>query len=362
MRSAMAGIRRDMSLLSKERQSDQQRLQQLEEENKLLQSQIEAFNNAPTGAQGTEPHPAGDQYGQYGYPPGAGAPVSGQTGWTAMPPMAPPGSLDSTTFTYPEKHHLKLPWIPSGSFARALVIEGADANASVTGAQNTAPMQFRLTGKVTMPNDRHYDLSGCFVSAEAYGDVSSERAEVRTRSLSCHLGNDIIDQKIAGHVSFRGKNGIKGEVVMRNGKILGWAFGAGFVDGIGKGMQSSAQPVVGLGATAAMSGAEIAKSGLGGGTSQAAKTLSDYYIKRAEQYHPIIPIGAGNEVTVVFQDGFQLQTTEEVRLAKENRRHPAAEEKLSSLHVLQQMGQLKLGDRVYPAGAGSTEEGRADGN
>lgn len=33
---------------------------------------------------------------------------------------------------------------------------------------------------------------------------------------------------------FRGKNGIKGEVVMRNGKILGWAWGAGFVDGIGQ--------------------------------------------------------------------------------------------------------------------------------
>ena len=34
------------------------------------------------------------------------------------------------------------------------------------------------------------------------------------------------------------KNGIKGEVVMRNGKILGWAWGAGFVDGIGQGMSA----------------------------------------------------------------------------------------------------------------------------
>ena len=35
----------------------------------------------------------------------------------------------------------------------------------------------------------------------------------------------MIDQKIAGHVSFMGKNGIKGEVIMRNGQILGWAWG-----------------------------------------------------------------------------------------------------------------------------------------
>lgn len=62
-----------------------------------------------------------------------------------------------------------------------------------------------------------------------------------------------------------------------------------------------------------MSAGEIGQAGVGGGVSSAAKTLSDYYIKRAEQYHPVIPIGAGNEVTLVFQDGFQLETLEEAR-------------------------------------------------
>lgn len=66
------------------------------------------------------------------------------------------------------------------------------------------------------------------------GDVSSERAIVRTRNISCLKDGKTIDMPIKGHVSFRGKNGIKGEVVMRNGKILGWAWGAGFVDGIGQ--------------------------------------------------------------------------------------------------------------------------------
>lgn len=45
-----------------------------------------------------------------------------------------------------------LPYIPSGSFAEAIIIEGADANASVTGNNNTNPIQFRLTGKGQMPN------------------------------------------------------------------------------------------------------------------------------------------------------------------------------------------------------------------
>lgn len=139
------------------------------------------------------------------------------------------------------------------------------------------------------------------------GDVSSERAIVRTRNISCLKNGKTIDMPIKGHVSFRGKNGIKGEVVMRNGKILGWAWGAGFVDGIGQGMERASQPAVGLGATAAYGAGDVLKMGIGGGASKAAQTLSDYYIKRAEQYHPVIPIGAGNEVTVVFCDGFQLK-------------------------------------------------------
>ncbi|ELA1663437.1 TPA: TrbI/VirB10 family protein, partial [Klebsiella michiganensis] len=151
---------------------------------------------------------------------------------------------------------------------------------------------------------------------EAWGDVSSERAIVRTRNISCIKGDKTIDQPINGHVSFMGKNGVKGEVVMRNGKILGWAWGAGFVDGIGQGMERASQPAVGLGATASVGAGDVLKMGVGGGASKAAQTLSEYYIKRAEQYHPVIPIGAGNEVTVVFQDGFQLKTIEELEAEK----------------------------------------------
>jgi conjugal transfer pilus assembly protein TraB len=104
---------------------------------------------------------------------------------------------------------------------------------------------------------------------------------------------------------------------MRNGKILGWAWGAGFVDGIGQGVQTASQPSVGLGATASLGAGDVMKMGIGGGASKAAQTLSDYYIKRGA-VPPVIPIGAGNEVTVVFQDGFQLKTIEE--LAHENDR------------------------------------------
>lgn len=357
IRKEMDTLRKEMGLLSRDRKGDQVRINELEDMNKTLQSQLDAFSNAPPD----EPEPSiasVPKNGQVPPPtqfyPGMGAVPPGQTTYTPMAPMQKPGTIDSTPFTYEAvSTKPKLPYIPSGSYAESLVIEGADANAAVTGAQNMSPMQFRLTGKVQMPNDREYDLTGCFVNAAAYGDVSSERAEVRTRSISCHLGDDIIDQKIAGHVSFMGKNGIKGEVVMRNGKILGWAFGAGFVDGIGKGIEKAASPQVGIGATASMGAGDIGQAGLGGGASQAAKTLSDYYIKRAEQYHAVIPIGAGNEVTVVFQDGFQLESIEEVRnkkAKKTQQQQQQPEDKLSTPNMMNQLKDLKVGDLVHPSG------------
>lgn len=264
-----------------------------------------------------------------------------------------PNRIQRKVFTRNEgKQGPSLPYIPSGSFAKAMLIEGADANASVTGNESTVPMQLRITGLVEMPNSKTYDATGCFVGLEAWGDVSSERAIVRTRNISCLKDGKTIDMPIKGHVSFRGKNGIKGEVVMRNGKILGWAWGAGFVDGIGQGMERASQPAVGLGATAAYGAGDVLKMGIGGGASKAAQTLSDYYIKRAEQYHPVIPIGAGNEVTVVFQDGFQLKTVEEMALERTQNRAeednpespvpvpPSAESHLNGFNTDQMLKQL----------------------
>lgn len=332
-------IRRELNVLNKQRGDDQRRIEKLGQDNAALAEQVKALGANPVTATG-EPVPQmpASPPGPEGEPQPGNTPVSfPPQGSVAVPPptafypgngVTPPPQVTYQSVPVPNRIQRKvftrnegkqgpsLPYIPSGSFAKAMLIEGADANASVTGNESTVPMQLRITGLVEMPNSKTYDATGCFVGLEAWGDVSSERAIVRTRNISCLKDGKTIDMPIKGHVSFRGKNGIKGEVVMRNGKILGWAWGAGFVDGIGQGMERASQPAVGLGATAAYGAGDVLKMGIGGGASKAAQTLSDYYIKRAEQYHPVIPIGAGNEVTVVFQDGFQLKTVEEMALER----------------------------------------------
>ncbi|HHQ4545260.1 TPA: F-type conjugal transfer pilus assembly protein TraB [Aeromonas veronii] len=361
MKAELDSVRQEMAMLSRERSSDQQRLNALETENKALKESIGKPTGTPQPLVG-EPMPnvlgaptTGVSTDQIPPPTafysGVGTVPAGQITMQPIAP-APKDLIDSTSFGYDDEKTNKkpmYPYIPSGSFAKAIVIEGADTNASVTGSENTAPMQLRLTGQVQMPNDHEYDLTGCFVTLEAWGDVSSERAIVRSRGISCKKGEDVIDQQMSGHVSFMGKNGIKGEVIMRNGEILGWAWGAGFVDGIGAGMEKAGTPQVGIGATASAGAGDIFKAGVGGGMGQAGKSLSDYYIKRAEQYHPIIPIGAGNEVTLVFQDGFQLETIEEARLRKTANK-PATPEgsDVSVPNAVSSLKNLKVGDLVDP--------------
>ncbi|MGT3339593.1 F-type conjugal transfer pilus assembly protein TraB [Yersinia enterocolitica] len=319
---AIADIQNTANQADKKISSFEARLKKLEEEkrhsnekivsqeNELLQlrSQLESVLGEDGGTSAGMPQPNfGSNKGAVPpptafYPPG-NAPANYQ-----ISPQ-PRNALSSMTISYDTDKETgpALPYVPSGSFASADIIEGADTNASVTGSSDPSPMQFRLTGKIIMPNDREYDARGCMVTAAGYGDISSERALIRTQNLSCHLNGRTVDIPFKGHVSFAGKNGIKGEPVMRNGKIIGWAFAAGAVDGIGNGVANVGSQTVGLGAVASTSGSDVARGALGGGASQVGKTLSDYYIKRAEQYHPVIPIGAGAEVTVVFQEGFQLK-------------------------------------------------------
>ncbi len=361
-------IRREMDVLNKQRGDDQRRIEKLGQENAALAEQVKALGANPVTVTGepvpqmpaSPPGPEGEpQPGNapVAFPPqGAGAvppPTAFYPGNGATPPpqvtyqsVPVPNRIQRKTFSYDAgtKQTPSLPYIPSGSFAKAILIEGADANASVTGNESTVPMQLRITGLVEMPNSKTYDATGCFVGLEAWGDVSSERAIVRTRNISCLKEGKTIDMPVKGHVSFRGKNGIKGEVVMRNGKILGWAWGAGFVDGIGQGMERASQPAVGLGATAAYAAGDVLKMGIGGGASKAAQTLSDYYIKRAEQYHPVIPIGAGNEVTVVFQDGFQLKTVEEMALEQANEKAKKLEQSSEAKPVAASLPSLADGD------------------
>ena len=146
--------------------------------------------------------------------------------------------------------------------------------------------------------------------ASIYGDISSERGEARLNKISCtRADGTILEKPVQGYLSFAGKEGIKGRPVMRNGKILEMAGLSGLLSGFSSGIQqaSQTQAVSPLGQTTTIQPGQVWRNGLAGGAGNAMSLLASYYVKRADQYHPIIEIGSSTVATVVFQTGFSLK-------------------------------------------------------
>lgn len=206
-------------------------------------------------------------------------------------------------------------YVPSNTSVRAVILGGADADASVNGqSKNNGVMLFKFLEDGTLPNGQHSRLKGCRVSGNSYGDISSERAFATLYRLSCaRPGQPIIDKEVTGWVFFNGKVGIKGQPLMRDNKVMQWAGISGAMSGIASAAQyaQSVQNIGAYGASSVVPSSNIAPFAAYGGASKAADTLSQYYVKRAEQYHPVIQVGSGNVVTIVFKDGFYLEPDED---------------------------------------------------
>lgn len=230
--------------------------------------------------------------------------------------IAPP-KIHAISFRTEHKKHYLNPehYVPANTSVRAVILGGADADASVNGqSKNNGVMLFKFLEDGTLPNGVRSNLSGCRVSANSYGDISSERAFATLYKLSCAKpGKPIIDKTVNGWVFFNGKVGIKGVPLMRDGKIMQAAGISGALSGIASAAQyaQSVTQFGAYGASTVVPSGHIAPYAAYGGAAKAADTLSQYYVKRAEQYHPVIQVGAGNVVTIVFKDGFYLEPDED---------------------------------------------------
>ena len=197
------------------------------------------------------------------------------------------------------------------SFMQASLLSGLDAP-TMNGAQsNPVPVLLRVRAPAILPNRVRANLKGCFIIADGVGNLASERVMLRLVSLSCIAkdGQAVIDQSIKGFVvGSDGKIGLRGRVVSKMGAVLARAALAGFLTGFGNAVQTSSATNMTsvLGTTSTINSGNIARAAVGGGLSAAAKKLSDFYMKLADQTLPVIEIGATRRVTVVVSKGEML--------------------------------------------------------
>jgi conjugal transfer pilus assembly protein TraB len=201
------------------------------------------------------------------------------------------------------------------SFMEAKLLTGFDASTSGKGTNNPEPLLLRIQTPAVLPNDIKANLSGCFVIAEAVGRLDKERADVRLVSLSClsNEGKAIIDTQVKGFVTDSdSKVGLSGRVVSRMGAATARTIVAGFFGGMGDMLKSAAttQSTSALGTTTTIDSDQIAKYSIGGGLSDGAASLHDFYLSLARQATPVIEVGAAKEITVVISEGKELEIRE----------------------------------------------------
>jgi len=204
-------------------------------------------------------------------------------------------------------------YIPTGSFARAVLLGGLDAPTGGMSQRNPQPVLLRLMDNAVLPNFFRSRIKECFVVGAGYGDISSERAYIRTEALSCVTRDGTaLDVPVKGYVTGEdGKAGMRGRLVSKQGQILANALMAGVASGIGHAFQQSATTVSisPLGSTSTVDSKEQLQAGLGMGVGRALDRLAQYYISLAEKVFPVIEVDAGRRVDVVLTQGVALQGT-----------------------------------------------------
>ena len=205
------------------------------------------------------------------------------------------------------------------SFMEASLLTGFDA-ATSSGAKggNSEPLLLRIQTPAVLPNDIKANLSGCFIIAEAVGRLDKERADVRLVSLSClsNEGSAVIDTPIKGFVTDSdSKVGLSGRVVSRMGAATARAIIAGFFGGAGEALKAAATTTSSsvLGTTNSVEASQIGKYAVGGGLSEGANTLQDFYMDLAKQTTPVIEVAATKKITVIVSEGKDLEIKDYTR-------------------------------------------------
>jgi conjugal transfer pilus assembly protein TraB len=203
-------------------------------------------------------------------------------------------------------------YIPSGTFARVVVLNGLDAPTGGQSQQNPSPVLLQIIDNATLPNGYKVNLKNCILTGNGFGDVAAERANIRLDRMSCvDPAGGAIDLQVRGYVAGEdGKAGMRGRLVTKTGQMLANALLASVGSGIGEAFKSASETTtinpLG-GATTTTNPGDGFVKGFGGGTQRAFDMLARYYITLAEKTFPIVEVDGGRVADIVFTRGFVIE-------------------------------------------------------
>ena len=205
--------------------------------------------------------------------------------------------------------------MPAGSFFRGILLNGVDAPVTMVAKKTPYPVLIKVKTEAWLPNEYRYDITGCYIVAAAWGDMSSERAYFRTERLSCiRKDGGVIETPLDASIvdGQDGKLGVFGRLVSKQGQIIGRTILAEMISGFGNALSPRQSiPVFEIGEsendeedyyyTPPLK--KALSYGFFSGVGESMKRVADFYLKMAEQTFPVIEIQAGTPVEVFLLRG-----------------------------------------------------------
>ena len=206
-------------------------------------------------------------------------------------------------------------YLPSGSILSGVLITGMDAPTGEEARRDPHPVLVRVQKEAVLPNKFRADIRECFMTMSGWGQLSSERAYIRSENVSCvREDGGVIEARVEAYaVGEDGKVGVRGKVVSKQGLILARAMQAGFAEGVASAFDKSAVPVVqtaDVGSEKVFQDAlssDSLQSGAVQGFSSALDRLAQFYIDMASDIFPVIEISAGRSVQLILTKGVSLR-------------------------------------------------------
>ena len=216
-------------------------------------------------------------------------------------------------------------YLPTGTTISFVSVAGMNAptNAIVKGigGGEMMPTLLRVRGQAILPNKNRMDLQDCVVVASGFGQMSDERAILRTETLSCISPDGrTTEVPIKGTVFGEdGKPGMRGRLVSKNGEVIAQMMKVAAFQTLGNMLVSAAAHYDfknghekvnnGISITGGNSGESMADAtakDAATGLNNTFDRIAGIYEQYAQQTFPVIEVNPGRKGEIVLTQGVEI--------------------------------------------------------
>jgi conjugal transfer pilus assembly protein TraB len=216
-----------------------------------------------------------------------------------------------------------MPYLPAGAVFEGILLNGMDAPTSSVTQKHPVPALVRIKSDSILPSLMSMgdeDIRECFLVIGGHGVLATERAQLRTETLSCvREDGRVIEAELEGYaVGEDGKVGMRGRLVSKQGSMIAKSLVSGFLAGFGQAIAPTQVPQLNVtpGSSTQYQSIDIGaavQAGVGKGISEASTLVAQFYLDMAKEMFPVIEVDAGRKVSIVTLRGIQLTPRDSAR-------------------------------------------------